>query len=56
MDERAASALKVHAADLIEQAEGLERQQTPVPATPAEQPKPMQQQQQLQPKDEDKET
>jgi len=55
-DERAASALRVHAANLIEQADSLERQQTPVPAIAVEQPRPLQQQQQLQPKDEDKET
>jgi hypothetical protein len=56
-DDQTASALKAHATILFEQAERLEQQ----PAMPgvratAEQPSPIQQQQQIQPKNEDHET
>jgi hypothetical protein len=48
-DEQAALALRAHAADLHNQADRLEQQDLPVPATqPAAAPQPMQQQQQQQ--------
>jgi len=48
-DEHAAQALRLHATNLIEQAETQERAHGPLPPPDMEQQRPLQQQQQIQP-------